>query len=64
MVAKLFIFIIPQYAKHVVGIYFLSFPFRCLCVCKLFSVADFSGTTIDRILKFDTNIGYDQLLGR
>ena len=32
-----------------------------VCVCKLFFVKDFSGTTVPRILKFDTNIGYDKL---
>ena len=30
-------------------------------MCKLFFVKDFSGTTVPRILKFGTNIGYDKL---
>ena len=33
----------------------------CVCVCKLFFVKDFSGTTVPRILKFGTNIGYNKL---
>ena len=34
----------------------------CVCVCvNFFSVKDFSGTTVPRILKFGTNIGYDKL---
>ena len=34
----------------------------CVFVCKLFFfVKDFSGTTVPRILKFGTNIGYDKL---
>ena len=32
----------------------------CVCV-NFFSVKDFSGTTVPRILKFGTNIGYDKL---
>ena len=30
-------------------------------MCKLFFVKDFSGTTVPRILKFGTIIGYDKL---
>ena len=38
----------------------------CVCVCvslcvNFFFVKDFSGTTVPRILKFGTNIGYDKL---
>ena len=33
----------------------------CVCVC-VFSVKNFSGTTLPRILKFGTNIGYDVIL--
>ena len=34
----------------------------CLCVCvNVFFVKDVSGTTIFRILKFGTNVGYDLL---
>ena len=32
-----------------------------MCVCTLFFVEDFSGTTVPRILEFGTNIGYDKL---
>ena len=30
-------------------------------MCKLFFVKDFSGTTVPRILKFGTHIGYEKL---
>ena len=33
----------------------------CVCVCSLFSVKNFSGTTLLRILKFCTSFGYDKL---
>ena len=36
----------------------------CVCVSlcvNFFFVKDFSGTTVPRILKFGTNIGYDKL---
>ena len=38
----------------------------CVCVCvslcvNFFFVKDFSGTTVPRILKFGTNIGYNKL---
>ena len=34
----------------------------CVCVCvNFFFVKDFSGTTVPRILKFGTIIGYDKL---
>ena len=43
-------------------LYFLLFPCVCVCVCvNFFFVKDFSGTTVPRILKFSTNIGYDKL---
>ena len=35
--------------------------FVCLSVCKLFSVKDFSETTLPKILKFGTNVRYDKL---
>ena len=35
--------------------------FVCLSVCKLFSVKDFSATTLVRILKFSTKLGSDEL---
>ena len=38
-----------------VGVYVL------MCVCKLFCVKGFSGTTELRILKFGTNVGYNLL---
>ena len=34
----------------------------CVCLCVNFSfVKDFSGTTVPRILKFGSHIGYDKL---
>ena len=47
-------------------LYFLPFPCVCVCVCvslcvNFFFVKDFSGTTVPRILKFGTDIGYDKL---
>ena len=34
----------------------------CVCVCvNFFFVKDFSGTTVPRILKFGTNMGYNKL---
>ena len=42
-------------------LYFLPFPCVCVCVCNFFFVKDSSGTTVPRILKFGTNIGYDKL---
>ena len=33
----------------------------CVFVCKLFSVKDFSGTTLPRMLKFGTKLGNDKL---
>ena len=34
----------------------------CVCLCvNFFFVKKFSGTTVPRILKFGTNIGYDKL---
>ena len=44
-------------------LYILLFPCVCACVnffCSFF-VKDISGTTVPRILKFGTNIGYDKL---
>ena len=41
-------------------LYFLLFPYVCVCVFTFF-VKDFSGTTVPRILKFGTIIGYDKL---
>ena len=40
---------------------YIVFAFSvCLCVCvHFFFVKDFSGTTVPRILKFGTIIGYD-----
>ena len=42
---------------------YIVFAFSvCLCVCvNFFFVKDFSGTTVPRILKFGTIIGYDKL---
>ena len=31
-----------------------------MCVCKLFFIKDFSGTTVPRIMKVGTIIGYDK----
>ena len=33
----------------------------CVCVLTFFFVKDFSGTTVPRILKFSTNVGYNLL---
>ena len=33
----------------------------CLCMCVCVNFKDFSGTTVPRILKFGTNVGYDLL---
>ena len=41
---------------------YIVFAFSvCLCVCSLFFVKDFSGTTVPRILKLGTIFGYDKL---
>ena len=42
---------------------YIVFAFSvCVCVCvNFFFVKDFSGSTVPRILKFGTNIGYDKL---
>ena len=53
------------YRPGYVSFFAIYFAFSlCLCVCKLFFsffVKDISGTTVPRILKFGTNIGYDKL---
>ena len=50
-------FIIPPVYEVYRG--YIVFAFSvCLCVCSLFFVKDFSGTTVPRILKFGTIIGY------
>ena len=51
-------FIIPPVYEVYRG--YIVFAFS-VCVCKLFFVKDFSGTTVPSILKFGTNIGYVKL---
>ena len=55
--------VIPPVYEVYMGYSFCFFRVSvCVCVCKLFFfVKDFSGTTVPRILKFGTNIGYDKL---
>ena len=56
------IFIPPVYEVYRGYIVFAFSVCVCVFVCKLFFfVKDFSGTTVPRILKFSTNIGYDKL---
>ena len=56
---------LPPGVCELCSLFAIYFAFSlCLCVCKLFFsffVKDISGTTVPRILKFGTNIGYDKL---